>query len=411
MKRFDCIVIGAGPAGCMAAITAAKLGSSVLLLERNPMIGKKLLTTGNGRCNFTNDYMDASCFYGLSEEDFKSIMSSFSNLDLVDFMSSLGILPTRLHKTYVYPNSLQATSIVTALSGKLSELGVTTITSSFVQRIQASRNCFSVYVENREDPYIGDRVILTAGGNAVPKSGSDGNGMKLAKKMGHTNKNIVPGLVPLLSEDNEFKKLHGIRLNGQVTAFVGEEMVGKSLGEIQFLKDGISGIPVFQISRFLTRGLEEGKKATLKLHLLPDMSEHEIVSWLKSIRNNQPSLSFTDAFTGTIPKAFTECILNRCKIEQDILSSDLTDDDISSITAMLSSFTVSVTGSKGFPAAQVTSGGVPLDEIHLSSMESKICPGLFLAGEVVDVDAICGGYNLQWAFSTGFIAGTYASKN
>ena len=400
--KSDIIVIGGGASGMVAAICAARQGAAVTILERMPRIGKKLLATGNGRCNYTNRNMNVKCFHSQEHHQIANIIKQFGVADTEKFFMELGILPKE-KDGYVYPNSMQAASVLDGLRFELERLGVHVVTDLSVDRIVPKGKGYQVYSKN--EIYHCRKVILAAGGCASEKLGSDGSGYALAEKMGYRIVPVVPALTGLKAKEKVYKSLAGIRAEGRVTLYIDHRMIDSHIGEIQLADYGISGIPVFQLSGQAAYGLLNHRNVVCELDFFPEWNEKELIQFLierkKRFRNSDVSV-------------FETGLLNRKLIHEAIRMSGKTDGlgypDMVQLAKNLKHFPATIYESRGYEFAQVCAGGISLKDVNPYHLESKHHPGLYFAGEILDVDGICGGYNLQWAWATGYLAGSHAGK-
>lgn len=400
-KDYDVIVVGAGPAGLMAAISASRGGKDVLVVEQKDIPLKKIYATGNGRCNFTNLTFDDKVFRGQKPEFAYEAYKRFDNKALIEFMRLIGVISKDI-SGYVYPYNEQARTIAQALLFECRRLHVTILCSSRVVDITKTDDRFEVTTE-KKDRFECRDIIVTVGGKASPTHGSDGNLNKVIRRLGHEIILQRPALVPLTFEDKKFSDLSGVRLKCKATLLIDGEKTEDETGEIIFNKDNISGIPVMQLSRYATKALDEKKSVSLKLDLFPDMEEAELC---KLINNADKDMSVSEAFGLLTNEKMAQLIVSLCGLENKRVCE--ASEKINKAVAMLKGINVKINGDCGFNRAQVTSGGVSLDQIN-SDMGSKLVDGLYFAGEVLDIDGTCGGYNLQWAFTSGYIAGSAVS--
>ena len=386
--KIDVAVIGGGASGIMAAIFAARSGKKVCILEKNPRIGKKILATGNGRCNFTNINARPEDY---NQEFVASGFECFSPKEVISFFEELGLLSKEEAEGRVYPLSGQATAVLDVLRLELSRLSVKEIVDFDVQKIKKSGDGFVIYSKN--DKVEAKKVIVATGGMASPKSGSDGKGYELLKAFGHHTTKLVPSLVQLKCE----KSVGGVRAYGKVTTQSGKS----EIGEIQFNNYGISGIPVFGLAKYVKKG------ESVSLDLLPDYTEDEVIKILK----NKPKQTMETYLIGILNKALAHFLLKECGISPlSKMSDTLKADEVKKIAKTIKSWRFLVTGTMPWDNAQVTAGGIELSEVDPKTMESKLCRGLYITGEVLDVDGPCGGYNLQWAWASGKLAGSEAVR-
>lgn len=371
-------IIGGGASGMMSAITAARAGGNVILIEHKDRLGKKILATGNGKCNYTNLLQREDCYRSDIPGFPYKVISKFSAEETIRFFQELGIYPKN-RNGYIYPNSGQAGAVLDALRFTVEKSGVTVWYETEVTDIRRTAKGFRLGTNH--EPIKADAVILACGGMASPSTGSDGSGYTLAKLCGHSVVPTVPALVQLHTKEN-MKALAGIRTDGRIKLLADDKVVAEDVGELQLTAYGISGIPVFQVSRYAAKALREERKVTARLDFLPGLSEQEVKTYLDTHEPWQ--------YSGLLNKKLLQVI--------------------PPVAGKLKNFPVTITKTNGFDQAQVTAGGVSTEEIDPATMESKILPGLYFAGEMVDVDGICGGYNLQWAWSSGHQAGICAVR-
>ncbi|HHZ19932.1 MAG TPA: NAD(P)/FAD-dependent oxidoreductase [Firmicutes bacterium] len=404
------IVVGGGAAGMMAAISARRLGADVTILERNPRVGKKLLATGNGRCNFTNIQADVTCYYGQNPEFARAVLAAFPVAETIRFFEKLGIEHKVEEAGKVFPLSDQASSVLDVLLYELRELGVNIICDACVKTIAKQQQEFVVGLENGA-VYLADRVILTTGGKAMPASGSDGSGYELAQQLGHSVTALFPALVQLKLDGPYFKRIEGVKIVGTAEIIHGGQSLAKDRGDILFGNYGVSGPPIFQLSRKAGELLNEGREAYLKITIMDMFAKDElraIISRRFQVGAKKP-VDFS--LVGLVNKRLIPVLLLTAGISDfnQRRVADLIAEEVARIVDVLTDWRFRIRGTKGWPNAQVTAGGVATREIDESTMESKLVPGLFFAGEIVDIDGQCGGFNLQWAWSSGFVAGRQAA--
>ncbi|MBR5509379.1 MAG: NAD(P)/FAD-dependent oxidoreductase [Lachnospiraceae bacterium] len=405
MKKV--IVIGGGASGLMAAIAAARQGAKVTLLEKNKQTGKKILVTGNGRCNFTNRDQDLSKYRSDHPELVKQALDAFSMSQTVDFFEELGLL-VKDRNGYLYPNSGQAASVAELLRLEAQRLQIKMSCNTEVLVIEKENGIFQVKTDGWV--YEGDVVILACGSKAAPETGSTGDGYRFAEHFGHTVIIPLPALTGVHAAEKDCAKLAGVRQDAKVTLFVNGEKCTEDEGEVQFTAYGLSGIPVFQISRYASRALEAGKTCEIFLDLCPVYT----VEWIENILRDKQTFtgnrSGTDVLLGMFPEKLSQVLLERAGVSLKKKGKEWSDKEIHRLAVQIKQFGFSVTKCRGYEQAQICTGGIPLDELKGISMESKKIPGLYLAGELLDVDGACGGYNLQWAWTSGYLAGKSAAK-
>lgn len=410
MRNKKCvIVVGGGAAGMTAAISAKRLGADVTLLERNPRVGKKILATGNGRCNFTNIYADITCYSGNNPKFAYSALANFTAEDTINFFEKLGIAHKVEELGKVFPMSDQASSLLDVFLYELEELGVNIVCDAAVEEITKIKEKFIIRLKNGEE-YEGDRVILAAGGKAMPSSGSDGNGYNLASKLGHTVSDVFPALVQMMLEGPFFKRINGIKFVGTAEVIHNNKSLAKDSGDILFTNYGVSGPPILQISRKAGELLNEGKEAYLKVTVMDMMSKEELKKLISKRFQTGAKKPVDFSLVGLINKRLIPVLLLEAGINDlKCPVAKLSAQEQERIIDILTDWRFKIRGTKGWQSAQVTAGGIDTGEINKNTMESKLVKGLFFAGEIIDIDGKCGGFNLQWAWSSGFIAGQNAA--
>ena len=399
-------VVGAGPAGMSAAIAAARNGAKVVVFERNDIAGKKLLLTGNGRCNFTNVDIHAD-YYSFGEGSVADeVLNSLSSRDICEFFTGLGVLSME-RKGGMYPVTGQAGTIQTAFLQAMEQLGIEVIYNACISEIVRDKEQFVVHTDNKFINF--DAVILACGGKAAPKTGSDGFGYRLARGFGHTVTRTYPVLVQLQSDAPGLKQIAGVRCYANVTALVNEHKVATDYGELQLTDYGLSGIPVFHLSRFLSKEVEEGMKCVVSVDFIPQISKDALGAFVTKRLKDLKGYALKDFITGLVHNKLADYILKTRNLDAGYTVVPEDKEMVLELLNAMKDWRFGITGHKGFENAQVTKGGVILDEID-GNMESRLANGLFFAGEMVDVDADCGGYNLHWAFASGIKAGETAAK-
>ncbi len=403
-NRHKLIIIGCGASGMAAAISAAVYEKDILILERNPVPGKKIPATGNGKCNFTNENMSGSDLHSSSGDAF-SFYQRFDNADVLGFFKTLGV-PAFIKNGYCYPHSNQAASIRDALINRLEELRIPVKYDCRVKTVEKTGSGFKLRCGAEE--YFCDRLIIAAGGQASPCFGTDGSFYYICGKLGHTVIEPLPALTGLTSDTAFLKEIAGVRHEANVRLLVDRDTVSEEYGEIIFNKTGISGIPVMNASGAAARALSGGKAVGISLDLFPDMSEEELAGFLK-VHFDRSSLSLTRCLTGVLNDKLTSVILKECGVSADYRDRGKDNTGLFfRIAGRMKDFKLLITGTTGFENAQTTAGGIPLNELDGKTLESLKCSGLYIVGELADVDGRCGGYNLQWAWTSGVIAGAYA---
>lgn len=409
MKQNNIFIIGGGAAGIVAAISARRLGANVTILERNPRIGKKILATGNGRCNYTNINTEVAHYSGNNPDFVKEILAQFTVSDTINFFTKLGISPLIEDKGKVFPRSEQASSILDVFLYELNELGVRLKTDTLVKAIHRQKGKYLITTDNGEE-FIADKVIITTGGKAMPSSGSDGRGYDLAEGLGHSTVEIFPALVQLKLAGDFFKQIAGVKIVGTAELILQDKILSQDRGDILFTNYGISGPPILQLSRLAGQLLKDGAEPELKISLIDNLTAEALKNDLENRWQTKPDKPLDFSLVGLINKRLIPIILKNAgitKLKKSV--STLTPAEQARILNSLTDFRLKIRGTKGFTSAQVTAGGINTDEINPLTLESKINKGLYFAGEIIDIDGECGGYNLQWAWSSGYIAGQNAA--
>ncbi len=408
MRSTEVLIIGGGAAGMVAAIEAARAGKKVLILEKMKRLGKKLLATGNGRCNYTNFVQKKDCYRGEDSKKAFEAVERFGFSDTVEWFKEIGVLPAQ-RQGYFYPASFQAVSVLHALERELQRLKVEIHTEETVLSISAGNGKPGFAVNTDKSSYLAKKLLVCTGGKAAPVHGSSGDGYLFASALGHTVVPPLPALTSLVLDGNFMKEWAGNRLQGRVWLIsgAGGEIAGDE-GEIQLVDYGISGIPVFQVSRFAAKALEEKKEVFLGMDSMPAYSYEELYREL--IRRKERAgevYSAGDLLEGMLPDKLIKVILKLSSVSVKEPAERLGERKLHGILKMIKEFRVRVKAVSGFEKAQVCAGGIPLEEIEMETFASKIVKNLFFAGEVLDVDGICGGYNLQWAWTSGILAGRH----
>lgn len=398
------IIIGGGAAGLVAAITAKDMGYDVAITEGTDRIGKKILTTGNGRCNISNLKIKDDRYHSENTGFPNKVLNKY-NLEYTEsFFKTLGLPIVSLDSNKLYPMSLQASSVVDVLKLAIEDRSIPLYPDFNVVRIRKEKEKFILSSEKGEE-LQSEKVILSTGGMSAPKTGSKGIGYKLAKQLGHSVTELQPSLVQLKLDYPHLKALSGIKFDGTVDIFVDDVKKKSEFGEILFTDYGISGIPIFQLSRIASFGLSKEKNVTLKVDLIPNLSNEKLKDFLDDHFGLFGYRSIHDAFIGVINKKLIPTLLKQCGIKSIHMPVyELNYKEKLQLYKNLKQWEFQVCGHNSFNNAQVTAGGITTLEVYDDTLESKITPNLYFAGEILDVDGDCGGFNLQWAWSSGFAA-------
>jgi len=409
MKR-KVLIIGGGASGMMAALTAAEGGASVTILDHGKKLGRKLLATGSGRCNFTNIDQDPSCYH-CSNPDFPwHVISVFSVPDTISCFLRLGIY-SRNRKGYLYPYPEQSSAVLDSLQAKLDSLGVHYHLNTDVTGIQQRDSGGYRITADSGYTYDCDALIIAGGSPAGGIPGASGSCYNLAARLGHTVINPLPALVQLRTSAEYAHKLAGLRTEGLASLYIDGKPVNQDRGEIQFIRGGLSGIPIMQLSGDAAYALSQKKCVSVSIDFMPDFKENLLAAFLLQRVSCCGYRKIRDFLIGFLPRELGNVIISETGLDPDQLSSSMSEADLRLLALRIHTLPFSISGTFPAESAQTTRGGIDTAQIDADTMESTVCPDLYFAGEIVDVDGKCGGYNLQWAWSSGFLAGRSASDN
>lgn len=390
-----------------AAIYAARNGAEVTIIEKNTQLGKKLSMTGNGRCNLSNLDMDEKKYNTAARKRMKQWLSVYGVLDVINFVKSLGIV-IKSEEGYLYPISGQAGTVVAAFENELKRLGVEVVYGEQAKSVKELDNGRLELVTNN-NTYEGDRIILATGSLSGAKSTmSTGDGYYICKKLGMSIKDTHPALVGFKADESEIMPENGVRCNAEVSFMLGSETIAREYGELQLTKDGISGIPVMQASGKVIKFVDEGKPIYASINFFPDYDEDDFLSMEKELLRLRDGRTLEEFLNGFHNSNINEMIIRRMKMGRTMKMKNISESMVLSIFDAYRNLRIKIADSYGYQQSQVTSGGVSLGDI-MDDMTVKNHDGILVVGELLDVDGRCGGYNLQWAFTSGSIAGTVAS--
>lgn len=409
MKKI--VIIGGGISGFTSAINAKTNNNKVIILEGQDKPLKKLLITGNGKCNYFNEEFIPSKYHSFNEELLKNIISLENKNKILTFFKSIGIIP-RIKENYYYPYSNQAISVKNSFLKEIENKNIKLKLNSYVKDIKKENDKFLVYYNN--DVLVCDELIISTGGKSYPKTGSDGLGYNLSKKLGHTINKPLPALVGLKCKEPFLKKLNGVRSNATVSLFINDKLIKSEIGEVQFTNYGLSGICIFNLSSIAIRSISENKKVKISINFLDKLkikNKKSFQEFIFSSEYNFKKEKISYFLDNLLNYKLTNVILEKTKIERNKLVSKLSDNEINMLFENLFSFTMNIIDTNNFESAQITSGGVSLYEINLLTFESKIVSNLYLTGEVLDIDGDCGGYNIAFSVLSGILAGESVKKN
>lgn len=397
-------IIGAGASGMAAAITAARNPQNqIYLFERQARVGRKLQATGNGRCNLTNLNSDGSSYHGDEPGFSADALAAFPVKETLQWFRSLGLYTVAEASGRVYPYSDQANSVVDILRFGLLRPNITLLTGTEVTRVRKIDHAFSV--ETGSGTYLCDRLIVACGGLAGSKLGGSMSGYKLLRSLGHKITKLRPALVQLKSGWSGCVSLKGVRANCHASVYCGSRLHSSSVGELQFTEYGLSGPVIFEISRDVCYG---GGDWHCRLDFLPDMDEDELFNTL-SLRRNC-AITVEEMLTGILHNRLGRVLTTAAGIRGQRTVGTVTDEELHGLCSIAKGLDLELTETMGMDSAQVTAGGAVTAEFDPKTMESRLIPGLYACGEVLDVDGDCGGYNLQWAWSSGVAAGRSAGE-
>lgn len=405
MIHHDLIIVGGGASGLIAAIAAKDFGIDVAILEATDRIGKKILTTGNGRCNISNNTISFPFLSYHSENPnfFVNSLSNFMVEDTKSFFLSLGLPITELKGGKMYPQSLQASSVVDIFRFALEERGIPLYTNCKLKDIHRKK-IFNLSTSNEEYKlFTCEKLILACGGKSAIKTGSDGSGHSLAKSLGHKIIDPLPGIVQLKLEHPHLKALSGIKFDGYAILLINDEPIRKEFGEILFTDYGISGPPILQLSGHASKALHKGKKVEIVVDIMPNLSLEDVENFIEGHLAMFSHRSVLDSLIGIVNKKLIPTLLKEAGITNlHCPCYDLDWKDRRRLIDLLKQWKFKCIGTNGFNQAQVTIGGVNTKEVDPITLESKLVPNLYFCGEILDVDGDCGGFNLQWAWSSGY---------
>lgn len=404
MKRI--LVIGAGASGMMAAIQAAIAGAQVTIYEKTDRVGKKILATGNGKCNLSNQNMDLSNYYCEDYDKLANCFSRFSVQDTVSFFESNGLM-LKERDGYLYPYCEQASVVLDVLRLCLKKYNVNVVTSVTDIILSVKKNGrFSVdsSVGNKEF----DSVILACGSKAGMKNATT-EGYNYAKAFGHRIVPLEPALVQVRCEEDFFPAVAGVRCKAKISLYMDNVLNASEQGELQLTDYGISGIPVFQISRLIAKAIRNKNSVSVEIDFVPALADAEWEQLITDRITQYYGFSLEEFLTGLLHKKISLMLLKQYGLKPAEKLSKENEKIVMGLCEAMKKFIVTPKSVNGFEQAQVCSGGIDFSELN-ENLESIYCPGLYICGEMIDVDGKCGGYNLQWAWTSGYIAGTSAAE-
>lgn len=400
---YDVCIVGGGAAGMSAAITAASAGKRVFIVDKNAKLGRKLYATGNGRCNITNENMNYPYVYNSSDSDYpaflRAVMGDSADMEVEKFLRSLGIYTYTNQDGYVYPQSRQASSVVWAMSDMLRQLQVEIDFKHEITDIERENTCFCL--KSKDGAITASQVVLASGGCSYPSLGGTGSGYMLAERLGHHILPVRPSLTGMTTGQVS-KNLSGVRIHAHAKLMNHmNEIIRQETGELQFTEYGLSGIMIFNLSSAAGALLMNDKPAWLHVNFLQDISEKAFCDLCRENKHR----TVTGMLNGLVNDKVAAYAAEQVGIDGKMQTDALSDETIHLLYHALSAARFDISGIRDFSQAQVTAGGVPLAEVWADTCMSKLVNGLYFAGEILDIDGICGGYNLTFAIMSGIRAG------
>ena len=414
MIYHDLIIVGGGASGLMAALIAKDFGIDVAIVEGNDRIGKKILVTGNGRCNITNNNITSpyNNFHSENNNFFQEALNKFTIEDTKSMFLSLGLPLTELDNGKMYPKSLQASSVIDIFRMALDDREIPLYTNCKINSINKAEN-FTLSTNNEDyENFSCEKLILSCGGNSATKTGSDGSGYKLSKSLGHDIIETLPGIVQLKLDYPYLKALSGIKFDGAVSVLVNDEVIRTDTGEVLFTDYGISGPPILQLSSCASKALSKGSKVTIRLDMFPYESKEDVENFFVTHFSIFNYREISSALIGIINKKLISTLLKDIGINDIHLPCGNIDwKYTNNLINKFKKWDFNCIGTNGFSNAQVTVGGINTCEVDNLTLESKLVKNLYFCGEILDVHGDCGGFNLQWAWSSGYLAAKSVARN
>ena len=397
---MDCIILGGGASGLAAACALTRAGAETAIVERLDRVGKKLLSTGNGRCNLSNLDMDAARF-GAAAPFVSRVFEATPPGEVMRFWEGLGLM-TSCEEGRVYPRTMAASSVLDVLRAGCGGARLLTSCEAVALR-PCRRGGLSVTLADGQT-LSAPAVLAAMGGSAAPHLGTDGAGARLLEQLGHSVTQLTPALVQLRCEHPALRAFKGLRTQAALTLVIDGEAAACETGELLFADYGVSGVCVFQLSGLAAQALDQGRRVRLLVNLLPDVPTDDLPGWLDARIALFPDRGAQALMTGVLPRLLAQSVLRQAQLSPATPAASLTARERAALLAALSALPLRVTGTQGFRSAQVTRGGAALDEVEPGTMRSRLFDGLYLAGELLDVDGPCGGYNLHFAAASGLTA-------
>jgi len=405
MSKYDIAIIGAGPAGIMAAIIASQNGRRIALIEKNPQIGRKLLSTGNGRCNLTNSHLSQDRFHGATPEFIHTILNQFDQHATMEFFENLGLILKEEDNGRIFPRTNQASSVVEVLKHRLSVKNVDVIPDTQVTAIKkASTWIISL---NNGKTIESKKLIIATGGRAAHHLGSTGDGLHWAQKLGHSVTPIHAALVPVETVETWPRDIQGTKVEAGIRVTSDSLETGETIGDLLFTSYGVSG-PAIMAQAGSIAPMLKTSRAIIHIDLFPDMTEKQLGQTVSKLLRNGKNIA--DSLIGLLPSSLIPIILKTAGLRERDRIDEIPRSKRLELVGIMKDLTLTVSKLRPLKEAQVTAGGLDTQEINPQSLESRLVKNLFFAGEIIDVDGDSGGFNLQWAWSSGHVAGRSAAE-
>ena len=402
LKSNRIAIIGAGASGLLSSIILGRAGFKVTVFEKNTKIGRKILATGNGRCNISNENISSNNYYVNDTNFINYPLNQFNYKKFKSFFEELGIELTSKENGRVYPITSQASSVVDILVYEAKAVGVEFILNTAIEKIQFKNSNFIIH--SNEIEYLANKVIISTGSFAMPKLGSCNSGYGFAQEFGHEIVEPLASLVQLQSDNKSIREMSGTKIDAKVTLEVNKDYVTSSTADVLFTNYGLSGNAILDVSREASYALSIGSLVTVKLDIFPNINKDTLINKLTKRLSNSKDKDKYFWLEGFMNKKLIRYVIDNSGIKHNISkASQLTKKDIMSLVYFMKNIKINITDTKGFETAEVSAGGVDISQIESKSMQSKLQKGLYFVGEVLDVDGQCGGYNLHWAWASSYV--------
>ncbi len=408
MDNYDVIIVGAGPAGLLAAGRAAELGNKVLVLEKMRAVGRKLLITGKGRCNITNnaEIQEFITHVFPNGRFLRNAFSQYFSKDIIELLEKYGVDVTLERGGRYFPTSNKSSDILQALLKWISELGVEIRTGQRVEKLLVENGKINGVRANGK-VILSEKIILATGGKSYPATGSTGDGYELAKQVGHKIEKPIPALVPVETKGSVAQKLQGLNLrNVKAVIWVNGKKAGEAFGEMIFTHFGLSGPIILTLSRIMVKALQNEQKVEITVDLKPALDEQKLDKRLQRDLNEHGKKQLVNVFRNWLPSSMIPVFIELLQLDPDKACHQVSGKERKKIRHLMKNMRFEISHNRSFKEAIITAGGILTNEIRPKTMESKLVSGLYFAGEIIDLDAETGGYNLQIAYSTGWLAGS-----